>query len=97
MFTYIKIPKKAIATHDLIAYKDIKVGETTMCITADTEEKAMQRCPHIFALQTVEADYFQMLSPTSTVYNLFGKFDFHNSSIANNHNMVLLSGGNSFN
>lgn len=97
LFTYIKIPKKAIATHDLIAYKDIKVGEPTMCITADTEAKAMQRCPHIFALQTVEADYFQMLSPKSTVYNLFGKFDFHNSSIANNHNMVLLSGGNSFN
>lgn len=97
LFNYIKIPKKAIATHDLIAYKDIKIGQPTMCITASTEAKAMQRCPHIFALQTVEADYFQMLSPKSIVYNFFGKFDFHAQPIANNHNIVFLSGGNSFN
>lgn len=97
LFTQINIPKKAIATHDLIAYKDIKIGEPTLCITADTEAKAMQRCPHIFALQTVEADYFQMLSPKSKVYNLFGKFDYTPQHIKGNHNIVFLSGGNRFN
>lgn len=97
LFTQINIPKKAIATHDLIAYKDIKIGEPTLCITADTEAKAMQRCPHIFALQTVEADYFQMLSPRSKVYNLFGKFEYTPQLVAGNHNIVFLSGGNGFN
>lgn len=97
LFTQINIPKKAIATHDLIAYKDIKIGEPTLCITADTEAKAMQRCPHIFALQTVEADYFQMLSPKSKVYNFFGKFEYTPQPIVGNHNMVFLSGGNGFN
>lgn len=97
LFNYIKIPKKAIATHDLIAYKDIKIGEPTMCITADTEAKAMQRCPHIFALQTVEADYFQMLSPKSKVYNFFGEFSYTPQPVIGNHDMVFLSGGNIFN
>lgn len=97
LFTQINIPKKAIATHDVFAYKDIKIGEPSLCITADTEAKAMQRCPHIFALQTVEADYFQMLSPKSKVYNFFGKFDYTPQPIAGNHNIVFLSGGNSFN
>ena len=97
LFTQINIPKKAIATHDCIAYKDIKIGQPTLCITADTEAKAMQRCPHIFALQTVEADYFQMLSPKSKVYNFFGKFEYTPQPVAGNHNMVFLSGGNGFN
>lgn len=97
LFKYIHIPKKAIATHDLIAYKDIKIGMPTMCITADTEARAMQRCPHIFALQTVEADYFQMLSPKSKVYNFFGQFEYTPQPVAGNHNMVFLSGGNVFN
>lgn len=58
LFENIKIPKKAIATHDAIAYKDLKIGTPIMCITADTEAKAMQRCPHIFALQEQEGKLF---------------------------------------
>lgn len=97
LFEHIRIPKKAIATHDAIAYKDLKIGEPTMCITADTEAKAMQRCPHIFALQEQEADYFQILSPQSKVYNLYGKYIHHPQPMAGNHKMVFLSGNNGFN
>ena len=97
LFEHIRIPKKAIATHDAIAYKDLKIGEPTMCITADTEAKAMQRCPHIFALQEQEADYFQILSPQSQIYNLYGKYIHHPQPVVGNHKMVFLSGNNSFN
>lgn len=97
LFEHIKIPKKAIATHDAVAYKDLKIGAPTMCITADTEAKAMQRCPHIFALQEQEADYFQILSPKSKVYNLYGKYMHHSQPIVGNHKMVFLSGNNEFN
>lgn len=70
LFEFIHIPKKAIVTHDCIAYKNLKVGTPTMCITADTEAKAMQRCPHIFALQEVEACYFNFfrLIARCTIY-----------------------------
>ncbi len=97
LFEHIKIPKKAIATHDAIAYKDLKIGMPTMCITADTEAKAMQRCPHIFALQEQEADYFQILSPNSKVYDLYGKYEHHAQPVVGNHKMVFLSGNNEFN
>ena len=97
LFEHISIPKKAIATHDAIAYKDLKIGQPTLCITANTEAKAMQRCPHIFALQEQEADYFQMLSPCSKVYNLYGKYEHHAHSLVGNHKMVFLSGNNVFN
>lgn len=97
LFEHIRIPKKAIATHDAIAYKDLKIGMPTMCITADTEARAMQRCPHIFALQEQEADYFQILSPKSKVYNLYGKYAHHSQPVVGNHKMVFLSGNNEFN
>jgi len=97
LFEHVRIPKKAIATHDAIAYKDLKIGMPTMCITADTEAKAMQRCPHIFALQEQEADYFQILSPNSKVYNLYGKYEHHSQPMVGNHKMVFLSGNNEFN
>ena len=97
LFDFIHIPKKAIATHDCIAYKNLKVGTPTMCITADTEAKAMQRCPHIFALQEVEAGYFQLLSPNSEVYNLYGKYEYHPQPVVGNHNLLFLSGNNEFN
>lgn len=97
LFEHIRIPKKAIATHDAIAYKDLKIGMPTMCITSDTEAKAMQRCPHIFALQEQEADYFQLLSPKSKVYNLYGKYVHHAQPIVDNRKMVFLSGNNGFN
>lgn len=97
LFTQINIPKKAIFTHDCFSYKDLKIGESTLCITADTEARAMQRCPHIFAVQTIEADFFQLLSPQSCVYNIFGKYEYHPQKIANNHNIVFLSGGNGMN
>lgn len=97
LFEHIHIPKKAIATHDAIAYKDLKIGMPTMCITADTEAKAMQRCPHIFALQEQEADYFQILSPNSKVYNLYGKYKHHPQPLMGNLKMVFLSGNNEFN
>ena len=97
LFNYITIPKKAIATHDCIAYKQLKTNMPTLCITADTEAKAMQRCPYIFALQEQEADYFQLLSPNSKVYNLYGKYDYHPQPIIGNHKMVFLSGNNEFN
>lgn len=97
LFEHTHIPKKAIATHDAIAYKDLKIGMLTMCITADTEAKAMQRCPHIFALQEQEADYFQILSPKSKVYNLYGKYEHHSQPMVGNHKMVFLSGNNEFN
>lgn len=97
LFEHIRIPKKAIATHDAVAYKNLKVGQSVMCITANTEAKAMQRCPHIFALQEQEADYFQMLSPCSKVYNLYGKYEHHAQSLVGNHKIVFLSGNNVFN
>ena len=97
LFEHIHIPKKAIATHDAIAYKDLKIGMPTMCITADTEAKAMQRCPHIFALQEQEADYFQILSPNSKVYNLYGKYHYHPQPVMGSQKMVFLSGNNEFN
>lgn len=77
LFEYINIPKTAIFTHDCFAYKNIKIGQQVLCTTADTEAKAMQRCKHIFAVQDIEAAYFQILSPKSKVYNIYGAYSYH--------------------
>ena len=80
-----------------MAYKDIKFGMPYFCTDANTEAKSMQRCPHIFAIQGIEADYFQMLSPKSTVYTVYDVFSYHKQMITGNHNIVYLSGSNVFN
>lgn len=97
LFEHVRIPKKALHTHDCIAYKDLKIGEKTMCIDANTEAKAMQRSPYIFALQDEEAAYFQLLSPRSKVYNIYSKYEYQSQPTTNNHNILFLSGNNGFN
>lgn len=97
LFDKTNFSKKALHTHDCVAYKDLVVGEKSLSITANEEAKAMQRSPYIFALQDEEAAYFQLLSPKSKVYNIYSKYDYHPQSKAANHNIVFLSGSNSFN
>lgn len=97
LFNYISIPKKAIMTHDTFAYKNLKVGRNILCITSDTEAKAMQRCPHIFAVQNNEYGYFKTISPLSQVYNIYAKYEYHHQPIIGNKSIVFLSGNNLYN
>lgn len=97
LFNHISIPKKALFTHDSIAYKDLVVGEKTLTIDANTEAKAMQRSPYIFAVQDMEMHYFEILSPRSKVYNIYSKYTYQPSPIVGNHNIVFLSGNNNYN
>lgn len=94
LFRHINIPKKAIATHDCMAYRNLKTQQKTYCLTAHAEAIAMQRCPHIFALQDVEAHYFQLLSPNSQVYTLYGHFVYHPQPVTGNKNLLFLSSDN---
>lgn len=97
----IHIPKKAVFTHDNYTYKDIRIGcKPGRCdVTSDANNmaKAMQRSPHIFAIQEEEAVFFQQLSPLSNVYTIYSKYDYHPKLITNNHNILFLSGNNNFN
>lgn len=101
LFDYIHIPKKAVFTHDNYTYKDIRIGcKPDKCdVTSDANNmaKAMQRSPHIFAIQEEEAIFFQQLSPLSNVYTIYSKYNYYPQSITNNHNILFLSGSNNFN
>lgn len=95
----IDIPLKGLYTHDYFAYKALLVGDKNVGYntTASQEAKAMQRAPHIFALNTGEAEYFRRLSPCSKVYNVFNTYSYHHQPLARNHNIVFLSGNNPYN
>lgn len=97
LFNKTDFAKKALHTHDCMAYRDIMVGEKCISLTANEEAKAMQRSPYIFALQDEEAAYFQLLSPRSKIFNIYSKYEYLPQPTADNHNIVFLSGGNSFN
>lgn len=98
---HIYIPKKAVFTHDNYTYKDIRLrcrpGECDTTADANEMAKAMQRSPHIFAVQDEELIFFQQLSPLSHVYNIYSKYNYHPQTITNNHNILFLSGSNGFN
>lgn len=93
----IEIPQKALMTHDAFAYQELVTGEPTLCIDANTEAKAMQRSAHIFALQDDEKIYFQRLSPSSKLYTIYSDYIYHDQPIADNRNILFLSGSNAYN
>ena len=97
LFRYIHIPKQAVFTHDCMAYKDLKTGEKTYCITAHTEAVAAQRCKHIFVVQDQEAAYFSLIAPHSIVYNIYGRYTYLPTPPALNHDLLFLSGNNHYN
>lgn len=98
-FRYITIPRKGLVTHDCFAYKGLLVSNRFVenNLMANEEAKAMQRSPHIFALNEGEAEYFQRLSPLSKVYCIYGSFIHHISPVIGNHNILFLSGPNGYN
>ena len=94
----IDIPFKAIYTHDVFSYKDIRVGSSFYeTCNANEEAKAMQRCPNIFAIQQDEATYFKMLSPKSKVYTVYNPYKIHQPTLKNNRAILFLASRMSFN
>lgn len=90
---------KALTTHDLFSYKNILTGDkyTWLGTTADQEAKAMQRSPHIFALNSTEGIYFSKLSPKSIVYDIYSIYEYKSTPIVGNKNILFLSGSNIYN
>lgn len=101
LFKYIHIQKKAVFTHDNYTYKDIRLrcrpGECDNTADANEMAKAMQRSPHIFAVQDEEAIFFQLLSPLSKIYTIYSEYEYKPQPIVNNKNILFLSGSNGYN
>jgi len=98
LFDKVRFPKTALSTHDCFTERDLKTGDKgTMSLTAKEESKAMKRSQFIFALQEEERTYFSQLSPESTTLNVYGKFDYVETPVVGNHNMVFLGSGINYN
>ena len=79
-------------------YTAIDVKEEAMNrLNAKNEAKAMRRSPYIFALQDEEAAYFQRLSPTSTVFTVYGSYKYQEQPCCYNQNILFFSGNNVYN
>lgn len=94
----INIPRKAIYTHDVFSYKDLRVGgpfyETC---NAQEEAKALQRCPNIFSIQEEEASYYSYLAPQSRIYTVYNPYECHNLPAAKNKSILYLASRMDFN
>lgn len=97
LLTQCSIPVKAVFTHDYFAHKNLVVGENILHINPGSESVAMQRAPHIFAVQDDECSYYRLISPRSEVYNIYSLYEYHPQPVCGNHDIVFLSGGNQFN
>lgn len=94
----VNIPRKAIFTHDVFAYKDQRTGgffyETC---NAHQEARALQRCPNIFAIQEQEATYYQYIAPRSKVYTVYNPYTFHPQPVAEGRNVLFVASTMKFN
>lgn len=98
LFCKVNIPLKGLTTHDYFSYKNMLVdsNHSWMATTADQEAKALQRVPNIFALNTEEEILFNKLSPRSTVYCVFSTFEYKETPIVGNHDILYFSSKNPF-
>lgn len=94
----VKIPRKAIFTHDVFAYKDLRTGgpfyETC---NAHEEARALQRCPNIFAIQEQEATYYQYIAPLSKVYTVYNPYTFKPQPVVSGKNVLFVASTMVFN
>lgn len=99
LFLKTDIPLKGIVTHDYFSFKNLLTGEkhAWLATTADQEAKALQRCNHIFALNSNESIFFEKLSPLSQIYNVFSIYRYISSPIQRNQTILFLSGKNPYN
>lgn len=99
LFTKTRIPLKGLTTHDYFCYKDQLVGIKNVLSGTDAHQEAiaMQRSPHIFALNTEEAILFSKMAPLNRVYNVFSTYDYHPCNKIGNKVMLFLSGPNPYN
>ena len=98
LLTYTSIPKKAIYTHDVFSYKDLRTGAPFYeACDAHEEAKAMQRCPNIFAIQEDEATYYSYLAPNSKIFTVYSHFDYHQQPVTRNKNILFLASRMEFN
>lgn len=94
----ISISRKAIYTHDVFSYKDVRVKAPFYeTCNAHEEAIALQRCPNIFAIQEEEAIYYKYLSPQSKIYTVYNPYIFHKLPIVENKNILFLASQMDFN
>ena len=93
-----RILRKAIYTHDVFSYKDLRVGAPFYeTCNAHEEAKALQRCPNIFAIQEDEATYYSYLAPHSNIYTVYSHFDYHPQPVVGNKSLLYLASRMDFN
>lgn len=98
LLSLVNIPHKAIFTHDVFAYKDIRTGAPFYeTCNAKEEAEAIQRCPNVFAIQEEEAAYFRYISPSSKVYTVFCPYEFHDLPLCHNKIVLFLASRMEFN
>lgn len=94
----VDIPRKAIFTHDVFAYKDLRTGAPFYeTCNAKEEAEAIQRCPDVFAIQEEEAVYYRYVSPSSRVHTVYSSYEFHELPRSNNKNVLYLASRMEFN
>lgn len=98
LFKTVKIPKKALFTHDNYTYKDLAIGtRADASINALQSAKAMQRSPFIFAVQDEEAIFFKLLSPLSKVFKIYANYPYYPTEYVGSKTILFFSGPNIFN
>ncbi|WP_346710322.1 glycosyltransferase [Phocaeicola salanitronis] len=94
----IPLKRKALFTHDSFSmYKKSKSKQAAYYLMPKEEKIALNRAPYIFAMQSVEADYFRTLVPNNTILINYCNHEFHPQPIVGNHNILFFSGEHKFN
>lgn len=93
------IPVKALYTHDVFAYRDerMEAGSHWHHYPVEIEALGIRRFNNVLAIQDVERDYFQYLSPKSNVVSVYSSFEFASQPIVKCKNILFFSGGGDLN
>jgi len=97
--SFCDIPVKALFTHDVFSYRDERMdaGKNWHHYPVEIEAQGIRRFENVLAIQDVERDFFQYLSPKSKVISIYSSFDYISQELARNKNILFFSGGGDLN
>ncbi|WP_287936190.1 glycosyltransferase [Duncaniella freteri] len=96
-FEKITIKRKILQTHDIFTNRNLNGSLTTMSTDEIEERKALNRADYILSVQDYDASFFKRLSPTKKVLSTFCNFNYKQSDVNGNTNLLFLSGTADFN
>lgn len=97
LLTRTDIPKKILFTHDKFTNKKQLINAEYYSLTEQQEKDALNRADVVLSIQDEETVFFKKLLPHKEIRTVYTTFDFQETTLCGNDNILFFSGNSDLN